>query len=95
MKKGRKSVRLPFVVKPVVNGVHLLQKLLQIRETICHDKERHGQRAESEKTLEALSKSWFFQEDHSNEKDTVRLPRHGINTGRKTLIYQAFSDFKL
>ena len=39
-----------------------------------HDKERHSQRAESEKTLEALGKSWFFREDRSNEKDTVRLP---------------------
>jgi hypothetical protein len=26
------------------------------------------------KTLVALSKSWFFREDRSNEKDTVRLP---------------------
>ena len=25
----------------------------------------------------------------------VRTSRHGINTGRKPLIYQAFSDFKL
>lgn len=24
----------------------------------------------------------------------VGIPRHGINTGRKPLIYQAFSDFK-
>ena len=29
------------------------------------------------------------------DQSAVRLPRHGINTGRKPLIYQAFSDFKL
>ena len=28
-------------------------------------------------------------------QNSVRLPWHGINTGRKTLICQAFSDFKL
>jgi hypothetical protein len=49
-------------------------KFVKQYATKSHDKERHSQRAESEKTLEALGKSWFFREDRSNEKDTVRLP---------------------
>ena len=70
-------VCLPFVVKPVVNGVGLLQILLQIRKTIRHEKREKatmGLQGENPKTLVALSKSWFFREDRSNEKDTVRLP---------------------
>ena len=39
-KMAEKYVRLPFVVNPVVNGVHLLQLLLQIRKTICHEEPR-------------------------------------------------------
>ena len=35
------------------------------------------------------------EECEFENEDTVRLSRHGINTGRKTLICQAFSDFKL
>lgn len=30
-----------------------------------------------------------------DDKNPVRMPRHGINTGWKALIYQAFPDFEL
>jgi hypothetical protein len=49
-------------------------KFVKQYATKSHDKERHDESVENEKTLEALSKSWFFREDRSNEKDTVRLP---------------------
>ena len=37
---AERCVCLPFVVKPVVNGVGLQQILQQIRKTICHEEPR-------------------------------------------------------
>lgn len=35
------------------------------------------------------------QGSECDEENTLCVSRHGINTGRKPLIYQAFSDLKL
>ena len=39
-KMAEKYICLPFVVKPVVNDADLLQLLLQIRKTTCHEEPR-------------------------------------------------------
>ena len=86
---------MPFA-KPVVNGVHLLQILLQIRKTIRHEKREKatmGLQGENPKTLVALSKSWFFREDRSNEKDTVRLPWQQSMDLKNPLEPQGLFDF--
>jgi hypothetical protein len=49
-------------------------KILKQYATKSHNKGRFGQKPKNRKVLVALGKSWFFREDRSNEKDTVRLP---------------------
>jgi hypothetical protein len=49
-------------------------KILKQYATKNRKKPRRVGKDKNPETLVALSKSWFFREDRSNEKDTIRLP---------------------
>ena len=61
-------------------------KFVKQYATKSYKKPRRVCKAKNPKTLVALGKSWFFEEDRSNEKDTIRLPWKDSSEFRKVLV---------
>ena len=55
-------------------------KFVKQYTTKSHERTRFGWIARIRKVIAALSKSWFIEEDRSNGKSVIRLPREYMNT---------------
>ena len=74
----------------------LLPILLLFRKTIRHEeprKETVCQKGKIRKLLVSLSESWFFKEDHCNDKSAIRLPWEDLSQERHTKLCNAIPLF--
>ena len=50
--------------------------------------------SESKKVVAALTKKWFIEENDSNDKSAVCMPRQYVNTERKSVAAQRLFGFR-